>query len=83
MNAQVNVQIIIAPPPIPIYSQPYCPAQGYLWLPGYWAYSYGDYYWVPGEWMEPAYAGYYWTPGYWGYTGGFYGWNTGYWGPTI
>ena len=28
-----------APPPLPEYSQPDCPGDGYLWTPGYWSYS--------------------------------------------
>jgi hypothetical protein len=26
------------PPPLPQYSQPLCPGNGYLWTPGYWSY---------------------------------------------
>jgi hypothetical protein len=49
-TAQVRVTIAIAPPPLPVYEQPICPRDGYIWTPGYWAYDYddGDYYWVPG-----------------------------------
>ena len=50
--AQVGISIGIAPPPIPIYEQPYAPAAGYIWTPGYWAYDSG-YYWVPGVWILP------------------------------
>ncbi|MFI5151516.1 MAG: YXWGXW repeat-containing protein [Bacteroidia bacterium] len=81
--AQVSVQISVAPPMIPVYVQPECPGDGYLWTPGYWAYGSDDYYWVPGVWMYPAQVGFLWTPGYWGYEGGYYGWNGGYWGPHI
>jgi hypothetical protein len=80
--AQVGISIGIAPPPIPIYEQPYPPAEGYLWTPGYWAYD-SDYYWVPGAWVEPPRVGFLWTPGYWGYNGGNYFFNDGYWGPTV
>ena len=48
-----------APPALPVYEQPLCPGEGYLWTPGYWAYDndYGDYYWVPGTWvMAPEVA---------------------------
>jgi hypothetical protein len=48
--AQVGISIGIAPPPIPIYEQPYAPAAGYIWTPGYWGYDSG-YYWVPGVWV--------------------------------
>jgi hypothetical protein len=67
--AQVGISIGIAPPPIPIYEQPYAPAEGYIWTPGYWAYDSG-YYWVPGVWILPPRVGFLWTPGYWGYNGG-------------
>jgi hypothetical protein len=48
-SAEAAVFITIAPPPIPIYEQPPCPAAGYIWVPGYWAYDYDfdDYFWVP------------------------------------
>ncbi|HMH33406.1 MAG TPA: YXWGXW repeat-containing protein, partial [Puia sp.] len=86
-RAQVEVGITITagipPPPLPYYEQPYCPADGYLWTPGYWAFEDGDYYWVPGVWVLPPQPGYYWTPCYWAYTGGVYGWHQGYWGPHI
>jgi hypothetical protein len=80
----VGVSIHVGPPVIPVYTQPVCPVDGYLWVPGYWAYDddYG-YYWVPGYWAEPPQVGFLWTPGYWGYAGGVYGWNAGYWGPHI
>src|SRR5580693_5804240 len=80
----VGVSIHIGPPVIPVYAQPVCPVDGYLWVPGYWAYDndYG-YYWVPGYWSEPPEVGFLWTPGYWGYVGGVYAWNDGYCGPHI
>src|SRR5207247_5034478 len=80
--AQVGISIGIAPPPIPIYEQPYAPAAGYIWTPGYWAYDSG-YYWVPGAWVLPPRVGFLWTPGYWGYNGSNYFFNEGYWGPTV
>ena len=80
--AQVGISIGIAPPPIAIYEQPYPPAAGYIWTPGYWAYDSG-YYWVPGVWVLPPRVGFLWTPGYWGYNGGNYFFNEGYWGPTV
>jgi len=35
--AQIGVSIMIAPPPLPVYEQPFCPEDGYMWTPGYWA----------------------------------------------
>jgi hypothetical protein len=71
------------PPALPVYDQPPPPADGYLWTPGYWAWSPAGYYWVPGAWVEPPYAGALWTPGYWGFYGGRYSFYPGYWGLHI
>ena len=82
-SAFVAVSVGIAPPAIPIYQQPYCPSEGYIWVPGYWAWADFGYYWVPGVWVAPPRVGVLWTPGYWGYSGGQYAFNEGYWGPTV
>ncbi len=81
----VGISVNIAPPELPVYVQPPIPADGYLWTPGYWAWSADiqDYYWVPGTWVEPPQVGFLWTPGYWGWMNGVYVWNAGYWGPHI
>lgn len=80
----VGVSIRIAPPALPVYVQPACPIDGYLWQPGYWAYDDNDgYYWVPGVWVSPPRPGYLWTPAYWGYEGGVYGFHSGYWGEHV
>src|SRR6516162_7026489 len=42
------VSVRVAPPTLPVYAQPTCPVPGYIWEPGYWAYSDEGYYWVPG-----------------------------------
>ena len=73
----------IAPPPLPVYEQPVIPGDGYIWTPGYWAYSDDGYFWVPGTWVRPPTVGYLWTPGYWGWGGGYYAFHSGYWGPHI
>lgn len=89
VSAQVSVgvtlQANIAPPPIPAYTQPPCPEDGYLWEPGYWSWdpNANDYYWVPGVWVAPPSAGVLWTPGYWGFANGVYIFHHGYWGPHV
>jgi hypothetical protein len=82
-RAVVAASISIAPPPLPVYDQPLCPGSGYVWTPGYWAYTAGGYYWVPGTWVLPPAVGLVWTPGYWGYEGRRYIWHAGYWGPHV
>ena len=80
----LGVSVNKAPPPLPAYDQPPIPAPGYLWVPGYWAWSEGvGYYWVPGTWILPPEAGLLWTPGYWESEEGVYVFHLGYWGPHI
>jgi hypothetical protein len=89
LQAQISVGISItariAPPALPVYVQPACPVDGYLWQPGYWAWDNDaqDYYWVPGVWIAPPNPGLLWTPAYWGFEGGVYGFHAGYWGPHV
>ena len=84
--ARVSVGIFVGfgPPALPVYAQPACPAPGYIWTPGYWAWdpAYG-YYWVPGTWVPAPFVGALWTPGYWGYDDDGYRWHGGYWGFSV
>ena len=81
----VGVTVGFAPPALPVYVQPPCPASGYIWTPGYWAYSddTADYYWVPGTWVLAPAFGLLWTPGYWGLVDAEYVWHEGFWGPHV
>lgn len=85
LHAQVRVAIAIGPPLLPVYEQPICPGDGYLWTPGYWDYDYdvADYYWVPGTWILAPEVGFLWTPPYWGWGGSGFLFYDGYWGPTV
>jgi WXXGXW repeat (2 copies) len=82
---QFRVAITFAPPALPVYEQPLCPGDGYLWTPGYWAFDddADDYYWVPGTWVEAPEVGFLWTPGYWGWGGEAFIFHEGYWGPLV
>jgi hypothetical protein len=82
-QARVFVSVGFAPPAIPVYVQPACPGDGYIWTPGYWAYTDDGYEWVDGAWVLAPYTGALWTPGYWAYGPGGYFWNAGYWGPVV
>lgn len=82
--AQIGISVSFGPPALPVYEQPVCPGDGYLWTPGYWAYADdAGYYWVPGTWIEAPQVGYLWTPGYWGWGGSAFFFHEGYWGPTV
>src|SRR3984885_1668971 len=81
----IGVSVGFPPPPLPVYYQPPMPGYGYVWTPGYWAWTpyYHDYYWVPGTWVLPPRVGFLWTPGYWGWNDGVYAFLPGYWGLTV
>jgi len=81
--AQIGISINIGPPPLPVYEQPPCPDEGYIWTPGYWAYGPFGYYWVPGTWVLAPTVGYLWTPPWWGWGGSGFIFHAGYWGPHI
>ncbi len=83
-SAGIVLSINIAPPELPVYDQPACPGDGYMWTPGYWAYDDdGGYFWVPGTWVTIPEPDYLWTPGFWGWGDGLYVFHPGYWGLTI
>ena len=81
----VNIRVNSAPPPLPYYEQPAIPADGYLWVPGYWYWdrSVDDYYWVPGTWVAPPRRGLLWTPAYWSWVEGRYVFYPGYWAREV
>jgi hypothetical protein len=81
--AQVSVAITVGPPALPVYDQPFCPGQDYIWIPGYWAWGDDDYYWVPGTWVLAPEPGVFWTPGYWAWNGDRFNFYDGYWGPHV
>ena len=82
--AQVAISVSFAPPAIPVYEQPVCPEDGYLWTPGYWAYDADDgYYWVPGTWVLAPEPGYLWTPGWWGWENNAFLFHDGYWATEV
>ena len=82
-SAQIILSIGFAPPPLPVYEQPVCPSEGYIWTPGYWAYAQEGYFWVPGTWEMAPEPGLLWTPGYWGWGDNAFVFNEGYWGAQI
>jgi len=83
--AQFSISVSFAPPELPVYEQPLLPGDGYIWTPGYWAYSGDDggYYWVPGTWVMAPEPGLLWTPAYWSWDGNGYMFNNGYWGQQV
>jgi hypothetical protein len=84
-SAQIGISVSFGPPALPVYEQPPCPEDGYIWTPGYWAYDSDadDYYWVPGTWVEAPEVDVLWTPGYWAWRDGGFFFNEGYWGPHV
>src|SRR5258708_31334233 len=82
-QVSVGISVRVGPPGLPVYEQPICRVEGYIWTPGYWAYGDDGHYWVPGVWVMPPSVGVLWTPGYWGWSEGVYIFHAGYWGPHV
>ena len=84
-QSDADFEVSVPPPPLPDYEQPALPGDGFVWTPGYWAWSVGeaDYYWVPGEWVLPPQPGMLWTPGYWVWRDGAYAFVPGYWSESV
>jgi YXWGXW repeat-containing protein len=83
--AQLRISVSFGPPALPVYDQPVCPGDDYIWTPGYWAWSDDDddYYWVPGTWVLAPEPGYLWTPPYWAWVDSAFVFYDGYWGPEV
>ena len=81
--AQIRITVAFGPPALPIYEQPLCPGEGYIWTPGYWAWDGAEYYWVPGTWILAPEVGFLWTPAWWGWEGDVFLFHEGFWGPRI
>jgi WXXGXW repeat (2 copies) len=82
-TAQVELSVMFAPPPLPVYEQPPCPEDGYVWTPGVWRWGPEGYFWVPGTWVAPPQVGLLWTPGFWAFSGTVYVFHPGYWGSHV
>src|SRR5215468_4142315 len=79
----IGVTVVVPPPDLPVYEQPLCPGEDYMWTPGYWDWDGYDYYWVPGTWVLAPEPGFLWTPGYWAWGGSGFVFTAGYWGPVV
>src|SRR5258708_18260940 len=84
-QVSVGIAVALAPPDLPVYEQPLCPGEGFIWTPGYWAWDrdFDDYYWVPGTWVLAPEVGFFWTPGYWAWGGSGFVFYEGFWGPVV
>src|SRR5579863_2723061 len=82
---QLRISVGFGPPALPVYEQPLCPGDGYIWVPGYWAWGddMDDYYWVPGTWVMAPEPELLWTPPYWAWADGAFVFYDGYWGPQV
>lgn len=84
-RASAPDKVNVAPPPLPSYEQSAIPANGYVWVPGFWAWreAVPDYFWVPGTWVQPPQHGLLWTPPYWSRVDGGYSFHAGYWAEQV
>lgn|SRR5882757_7325317 len=60
-SAQFSVYVRTGPPAVRYEERTSPPAQGYIWVDGYWTPQGRHYQWVPGRWQQPPYEGAYWS----------------------
>jgi hypothetical protein len=53
-GADCSRTVVEAPPPAQAEAVPACPGSDYIWIGGYWDWSWGHYIWVEGRWERPA-----------------------------
>jgi hypothetical protein len=84
-SGQISITVGFAPPALPVYEQPPCPEEGWLWVPGYWGWDADDqdYYWVPGTWVAAPEPGLLWTPAWWGWEDGAFLFHDGFWATEV
>ena len=76
-RTDVDFNISIGPPPVIVEHVP--PSRvGYVWAPGYWAWSGHRHVWHKGYWMHER-RGYAWAPDHWEHRGGRWYFNHGHW----
>src|ERR1017187_6222338 len=46
----IGISVHVGPPALPVYEQPPCIGDGYIWTPGYWSFAGGLYGWHAGYW---------------------------------
>lgn len=75
--AQLSIHVVLAPP-TPQYEVVPVLQSGYVWAPGYWAWSNDRHVWVRGRSMLQR-SGYLWQPDRWEQRNGFYYRQAGHW----
>ncbi len=73
-----EAEVGVAPPAPQAEVIGVAPYPGYVWIGGYWGWSYGRYAWVPGRW-SPGRPGYHWVPHHWQPYGGRWRLAPGHW----
>jgi len=68
-----------APPPAQADIITATPGPGYVWVGGYWGFSWGHYVWIRGHWERPERLHAHWVQPRWEYHDGKYLFVKGYW----
>ncbi|MGA2017990.1 MAG: YXWGXW repeat-containing protein [Opitutaceae bacterium] len=71
--------VVEAPPPPQEEVVAACPGPDYIWIGGYWDWSWGHYVWVGGRWERPAHVRAEWVRPRWEHRGDRYVLIKGYW----
>jgi hypothetical protein len=74
-----DVYVVRTPPTVRVETRTVAPGPGYIWTPGYWRWSGGNYVWVSGAWVRPPRTTAVWVPGHWVHRPRGWVWVPGHW----
>jgi hypothetical protein len=71
--------VVEAPPQEQTEVVTVAPGPDYVWIGGYWGWSWGHYVWIAGRWERPGHPHAVWIQPRWEHRGGRYVFIKGYW----
>ncbi len=79
LGAGCSKTVVVAPPPAQTEIVTESPGPDYVWVGGYWGWSWGRYVWIGGHWDRPDHPHAVWVQPRWEHRGDHYVMVEGYW----
>ena len=65
LSARAHIYVNVAPPAPVVETPGPAPGPGYMWTPGYYNYTNGNYAWINGQWVIPPAHRHHYVEGRW------------------